>query len=344
MIGKHRSSLWKSWIAWFSFSLILTIPFYSAAQLPAESKTSKGFSAMGTRFNVTLTLDSDQQDSAQIFLELAEAEVRRIENLISSWSENSETWAVNHAFGNGPERVSAELFQLVERSLKISKITDGAFDISFASIDPIWKFDGSMNQIPDSAAVSESRNRIDHTQIHLDAEHRSIQLGSKGLKIGFGGIGKGYAADQVKKILTSVGVKRGSVDAGGDVLVWSDSDDRPWTVGIQNPTISDKAIIGDLQLTNMAVATSGDYERFVEIDGQRFAHIIDPRTGWPVQGVASVSVVCQSAEMADALATAVFVMGRNAGLNLIGQLSEVECIFIDSAGNISTTPGIQFAK
>ena len=299
---------------------------------------------MGTRFNVVLTLDSGQQDSTDIYLDLAEAEVRRIEDLISSWRQNSETWAVNHAFGNNPEPVSDELYRLIERSLKISKITDGAFDISFASIDPIWKFDGSMTRIPDSASVSASRRWIDHTKIHLDAEVRSIQLGSKEMKISFGGIGKGYAADQVKKILTSFGVKRGSVDAGGDVSVWTDPDGRPWTVGIQNPAVSNKAIIGDLKLTNMAVATSGDYERSVAIEGQRFAHIIDPRTGWPVQGVASVSIVCSSAEMADALATAVFVMGRKAGLNLIEQLAEVECIFIDSAGNISTTPGIQFAK
>lgn len=294
---------------------------------------------MGSRFDISVV----EKDSikATKFIDIAITEISRIEKIISSWDKNSETSQVNNNAGIKPIKVSTELFNLIKRAISISKLTDGAFDISYASMDRIWKFDGSMKTIPLKEKIQQSVIKVGFQNIILDEVKQTVFLKIKGMKIGFGAIGKGYAADKAKKLLISKGVKAGIINASGDMNTWGKQPNgKDWTIAITNPLNKSKAY-GIFPITNGAVVTSGNYEKFVIFDNKRYAHIIDPRTGYPTNGIISVTVFASSAELADSLATSVFVMGFDVGINLINQLPKVACIIIDDKGNIHKSNGIQ---
>lgn len=294
---------------------------------------------MGSRFEFTAVHANAKQAEAAIYAAIDE--VRRIEKLISSWDPLSQTSAVNAAAGVEPVVVDQELFQLVQRSLKVSELTEGAFDISFASIDRLWRFDGSMDAIPDSAAVAASVDKISYEDIVPHAEKSSLFLRYNGMKIGFGAIGKGYAANRAKKIMLEYGLEGGVVNAGGDLIAWgATAQGKDWRIGISDPNDKEN-VRAWLWMRDMAVVTSGDYEKYVELEGKRYAHIIDPRTGWPVQDMKSVTIVCPDAELADALATAVFVMGPEDGLELINQLKGIECVLITADNQMLESDGLK---
>ncbi len=284
---------------------------------------------MGSRFDITVVADDEK--IADQFIQKAESEIVRIENLISSWKPDSQISEVNRMAGKGPVKVDPEVIQLIERALTISKITDGAFDISYASMDQIWKFDGSMDErMPSQEAIRASVSKIGYQHIVLDKQAETVFLEKPGMKIGFGAIGKGYAADRVKALLIKMGVASGIINASGDLTTWGRKPDQSeWMVGITNPLNKTK-FFSWLPLTDKAIATSGNYEKKVIIDGVEFSHIIDPRTGYPVRGISSVSILSESAELSDALATSVFVLGIEKGLFLIDQLERVECLIVDS--------------
>lgn len=294
---------------------------------------------MGSSFDICVeAMDPKQADT---YIDLAVNEIKRIEKIISSWDEASETSAINRNAGIKPVQVSPELFGLIERSLAISKITDGAFDISFASMDRIWKFDGSMTDMPTQEAIDMAKAKIAYQNIILDKNKHTVFLKEKGMKIGFGGLGKGYAADKAKALLLKKGVKAGIINASGDMNTWgTQPDGKAWTVAITNP-MNKKNAFGTFNISDRAVVTSGDYEKYVMFDGKRYAHIINPKTGYPTTGIISVSVFAPKAEMADALATAVFVMGKESGLNLIEQIPDTECILVDDRGALFKTKNIQ---
>jgi thiamine biosynthesis lipoprotein len=236
--------------------------------------------------------------------------------------------------GIQPVKVSHELFALIRRSLKISRLTQGAFDISFASMDQIWKFDGSMTALPAPEQVAASVAKVGYQNIVLNEKDTTVFLKLPAMKIGFGAIGKGYAANQAKAVMTNLGIENGLVDAGGDLLCWGQQENgQPWQIGIADPAEKTN-IFSWLQAGNMAVVTSGDYEKFAMIAGQRYTHIIDPRTGYPVRGIQSVTIVCPDAELADGLATAVFVMGEKEGLHLINQLKGIECLIVSDKNEL----------
>lgn len=321
--------------------MLVLLPFGLLAQV---EKVHQEFGMMGTKFGFTLILGPSQIDSSEVFISAAKAEVERIESLISSWDEKSETAKINRNSGIRPIEIDAELFQLIKRGQSISKLTDGAFDLSYAGLDPIWKFDGSMKTLPDSNLVSKSRTLIDHTKIRLDESNNSILLEQKGMRIGFGGIGKGYSANRVRDLLKKMGVKNGAINAGGDLITWGKNENgEDWKVGVRKPGLEEKPI-GFIDVKEMAVVTSGNYERFALINGKRYSHVIDPRTGWPATGLKSVTIVCSDAELADALATAVFVLGREVGMDLIQQMNGIECVVIDDADHIFTTKGIALLR
>lgn len=294
---------------------------------------------MGSNFEITVVADNPGQ--AEKWIAMAVAEIRRIEALISSWDPTSQTSEINRQAGIKPVRVSPELFQLIKRANGISTLTDGAFDISYAAMDRIWKFDGSMTELPDPDAISQSVRLVGNQNILLDETEMTIYLAKKGMKIGFGGIGKGYAADRAKAILMEAGVPAGIINASGDMNSWGEqSKDRPWQVAITNPMDKSKSY-GMLPLRDRAVVTSGDYEKHVTFEGVRYAHIIDPRTGYPSTGIISTTVFAPRAELADALSTAVFVMGIEAGLDRIDQIPGVDCIIVDDQGGLHTSEGIR---
>ncbi len=294
---------------------------------------------MGSRFELTVVANDEAE--AEQNIDLAVSEIQRIEKLISSWDRDSQTSQVNRNAGIKPIKVEKELFGLIERAIKISEITDGAFDISYASMDRIWKYDGSMKEMPSKEEIKASVSKVGYQKIILNKENSTVFLKEPGMKIGFGAIGKGYAADKAKELLIKNGVSGGIINASGDMNTWGrQPDGREWTVAITNPMNKDKTF-ALLPLRQGAVVTSGDYEKYVNFNGIRYSHIINPRTGYPATGMISVSVFAPKAELADALATSVFVLGKEVGLNLIEQLPQVECIIIDDAGAIAATKNIQ---
>ena len=297
---------------------------------------------MGTRFDISVV--SKDSIKSKEYIDLAINEITRIEQLISSWNENSQTSLINRNAGIKPVKVDKELFDLIKRSLAISKLTDGAFDISYASMDKLWKFDGSMTKLPTDDEIRASVAKVGYQHIILDETASTVFLNLKGMKIGFGAIGKGYAADKAKELLISKGVKAGIMNASGDMNTWGkqpNGDD--WKVAITNP-LNKKNAFGLLPIKNGAVVTSGNYEKYVTFNNKRYSHIIDPRTGYPTNGIISATVFAPKAELADALATSIFIMGVETGINRINQISKVECIVIDDNGNIHKSDHINIKK
>lgn len=282
---------------------------------------------MGCNFEITVVAQNESEGNK--YIHVAISEIIRIEKIISSWDIHSETSRINSNAGIKPVKVSIELIGLIERSLKISKLTDGAFDISYASMDKIWKFDGSMIKMPSANTIKKSVEKVDYKNILVDHDKSTVFLKNKGMKIGFGAIGKGYAADKAKILLQQKGVKAGIINASGDLNTWgTQPNGKEWTIAIVNPLNKDK-VFSWMPIKNSAVVTSGNYENYVRFNNQRYSHIIDPRTGYPSKGILSVSIFTQTAELADALATSVFVMGVETGLDFINQLKGVECIIIN---------------
>ncbi len=295
---------------------------------------------MGSRFDITVV--TVNEELGYINIDEAAAEVKRIEKMISSWNPNSETSLINKNAGIRPVEVSFELFKLIERAKQISEITDGAFDISYASLDHIWKFDGSMKYMPTGTEIKKSITKVGYHNIILNKDAQTVFLKEKGMKISFGAIGKGYAADKAKELLVSKQVVAGIINASGDLTTWgTKASGKKWLIGIANPLSKDK-IFSWLPVLESSVATSGNYEKYVAFDGKKYSHIIDPRTGYPSTGINSVSIFAKSAELCDALATAVFIMGKNAGLSLINQLGGTEVILVDSDNKIHKSSGILF--
>ncbi len=294
---------------------------------------------MGSRFDITVVAKDSAHANA--YIDTAVKEIFRIEKMISSWDAASQTSEINKNAGIRAVKVDKELFGLIERALGISKLTDGAFDISYASMDKIWKFDGSMTTMPTIEEIHASVARVGFNNIVMNKENSTVFLKSTGMKIGFGAIGKGYAADMAKELLINIGVPSGIVNASGDMNTWGKQPNgKPWKVAITNPMNKDIAF-ALLPIVNGAVVTSGNYEKFVNYNGKRYTHIIDPRTGYPSSDIISVTVFAPKAELADALATSVFVMGKEVGLDRINQLPKIECVIIDGKGNIFTSNNIE---
>lgn len=294
---------------------------------------------MGNTFEITVVAADERW--AQEKIDLAVGEISRIEKLLTTFDENSQTNQINQQAGISAVKVDREVFDLIQRANRISGITDGAFDITYGSIDKrLWNFDKSMTSLPDEATAKAMVKLINYRNVILDAEKCTVLLKEKGMRIGFGGIGKGYAAEMAKALLKREGVKSGIVNASGDLTTWGlQPDNKPWTIGIAHP---DNAHLpfSYMNITDLAVATSGNYEKYVIIDGRKYSHTINPKTGLPVTGIKSVTIISPNAEIADAMATPVTIMGIKAGLNMIDQIRHLGCIIIDDHNNIYTSKNI----
>jgi FAD:protein FMN transferase len=283
---------------------------------------------MGNRFSISVSAKNESEGNS--YITAAETEIKRIENLLSTFSEISITAQINANAGLKAVKVPSEVLELIIRAQKVSELTDGAFDLSYGSIDTkFWNFDKTMTELPSAEDARKAIHLINYKHIIVNNEDSTVFLKNKGMRIGFGGIGKGYAADQAKKILQNLGVQAGVVNASGDLNTWGEHPiEGPWTISLAHPDSPLKAF-SKLTLNNMAVATSGNYEKYVTIAGQKYSHTINPKTGFPIQGIKSVSVICPFAELADALATPISILGVNAGINLINQIKNVACVIID---------------
>jgi len=317
---------------------ILTILLAFALPSSAATLNDKR-SAMGSKFEIT-AVHSDR-GACQAAIDAAYAEIERIEMVLSEWREESPTSEVNRKAGVEPVVVPQEMFNLVRRSLKISKLTDGAFDVTFHTVGKLWNFKSRTAPIPSAADIGAALRDVGYTHVVLDDTRRTIFLDRPGTRIGFGAIGKGYAANRAVFVLRERGVTGGIVNAGGDLVVFGFQEDgAPWRVGIANP-LDRNRVFAWLDLTDQAIVTSGDYENFIELDGKRYSHILDPRTGWPVEELRSVTIVCPDGELADALATGVSVLGVQKGLSLVNRLKGIEAMLVDKDGVIHFSEGLQ---
>jgi thiamine biosynthesis lipoprotein len=274
---------------------------------------------MGSSFELIVV--EENEPFAMQRLEEGIAEIRRIETLLTEFSPDSQTALLNRYAGVHPIRTDPEVLQLIQRCLHISAITQGAFDISAGALKTLYDFRQRQARIPDAALLAGALATVGHRYIQLSGD--TAFLSKKGMHIGFGAIGKGYAADRVRALWRSQGVRAGVINASGDLTAWGlQPGGKPWRVGIADPREPSRILLW-LPVDDAAVATSGNYEQYFEIDGVRYSHNIDPRTGIPVKGIKSVTIISPSAELSDALATAVTVMGTSAGLHLIDQLPDV---------------------
>jgi len=303
----------------------------------------KAMKLMGNHFEITMVATNEKWAFEKI--DLGVLEIKRIEKLLTTYAEDSETNLINKFAGIRPVAVSEETLALIERSLRISSVTQGAFDISYGSVDKtLWNFDTTMTALPSKAAAKNSVRLINYKNIILDKEASTVFLKEEGMRIGFGGIGKGYAAERAKAILQAAGVKSGVVNASGDLTTWgTQPNGDKWTIGIVHPAFANN-IFSYMNISGLSVATSGNYEKFILIDGQKYSHTINPKTGLPVTGIKSVTIVSTNAEIADAMATPVMIMGIHAGIDMINQIKDIEVIVIDDDNKLYASKNIRLTK
>jgi thiamine biosynthesis lipoprotein len=314
------------------------MPAAEATAIPTIHK--RVLRLMGNRFEISV-IENDTV-RANKCIDAAVKEIQRIEKLLTTLEDDSDTNRINAAAGSHPVKTHREVSDLIQRSLKISEITQGSFDITYGSIDKsLWNFDMNMKALPDPAVAKKAVRLINYKNIIIDEENNTVFLKEKGMRIGFGGIGKGYAAEKAKSVLLQMGITSGIVNAAGDLTAWGyQANGDPWTIGIADPD-SIHHPFSSLNITNMAIATSGNYVKYAMINGKKYSHTIDPKTGMPVSGIKSVTIIAPNAELADAFATPVMVMGIQHGLHLINQLPGISCIIIDENNKLYTSSNIK---
>ncbi|MFT4015387.1 MAG: FAD:protein FMN transferase [Agriterribacter sp.] len=303
-----------------------------SSNVSAQTIRKRVTTLMGSRFEIIIT--AKDSASAEQYIDTVIAEITRIESLISEWRPATQISEVNNNAGIRPVKVDKEVFELTRRAIYFSRISDGAFDISFAAMDRIWKFDDSMTEMPSPESVKKSVAKVGYRNIILDSINSTIFLKLEGMKIGFGSIGKGYAADRGRQVMLEHGVYAGIVNASGDMTAWgTQPDGTGWKIGITNPFNAD-SLLAIIALKNASVTTSGSYEKYVEFNGRRYSHIINPKTGYPATGLTSVTVTGPNAETANGFSTALMVLGRKKGLRLIKKYPAYSCIMITDKGKV----------
>lgn len=286
---------------------------------------------MGSDFELVVV--SNNQSSADVYLNAAVLEIQRIENLLSEFKPDSETSIINENAGIAPVNVSDEVFQIISRAISISSLTQGAFDISMAPLKKIYQFKNSDFNLPSEKDLTSHLALTGYKNIQLSQDN-TVFLPHKGMAISFAAIGKGYAADQVKKLWKSMGLHNGVISAAGDLCaIGRNADGQIWKIGVANPDNTAENIAW-LPVSNMAVATSGDYEQYFIYNNERYSHTINPVNGRPCKSLKSVTVISPSAELSDALATAVYVLGIEKGLFLIDQLPNTHSLIVDENNKV----------
>lgn len=276
---------------------------------------------MGTRFEIQVV--AGDAASARVAVEAAYAEIDRVEDLLSEWRETSEIAEVNRRAGRDAVRVGTDLYAVVERSIQIAGITDGAFDVTFAACGGLWSI--RERRVPTDPQIEQCLVHVDYRRLVLDPAVSTIFLPTEAMRIGIAGIGKGYGVDRAAEVLEAHGVTDYIVDGGGDIRLSGSNVDRPWVVGVADPRRPGE-LHASLEPGRGAIVTSGDYQQFFEKDGVRYHHILDPTTGRPGRGAVAVTVVATTATDADALATGLFILGPERGIEIVEGLPGVEAL------------------
>lgn len=315
---------------------------FTVSSSNAQTAVVRDTILMGSQFRITLV--DENNISAEKNIDKVIGEIVRIEALISDWKMTSQVSEVNRNAGIQAVKVDREVFDLTKRALYFSIISEGAFDISFAAMDRIWRFDDSMEKLPTPEEIAKAIEKIGYQNIELNEAESTIFLTKSGMKIGFGSTGKGYAAYKASEFAKSLGIKGGIIDASGDMQTWGTQPDGEfWKIGITNPKKRFE-YVDILALKNAAVTTSGDYEKFILIDGVRYSHIINPKTGMPSTGLTSVTVIGPNAEMCNGFSTSLMVLGKKDGLKLINQHPLYAAIMITDKGKIIKSKKIRKLK
>lgn len=317
----------------FLLSLFISLPSWANWHSDTQN-------IMGTEIRVELW--HKDETLAQKNIKLVMQEMHRIDELMSPYKEQAEIYQLNTSAAKSAQVISVELFDLINTALQVSQLTQGAFDISYASVGYLYNYREKLK--PDEKAIQQKRQAIDYRLIVLDPSKSTVKFLHQDVKIDLGGIAKGYAVDRSIEILKGQGIKQAMVSAGGDSRILgdrrlADGESRPWMVGIKDPRVDDQqAVI--LPLSDTALSTSGDYERFYEKDGVRYHHIINPWTGDSARQVQGTSILGPDATTTDALSTAVFVLGVGKGLALINRLPGIEGLIIDAQHKLHYSDGL----
>ncbi len=289
---------------------------------------------MGTYVSITVAAPESPEVLAAV--QAGFAEVERLEQLLSEWRPDSQVSLVNRRAGEAAVAVDPELFEVARRAHRISRLSGGAFDVTFQALGGLWDFKAAQPHLPDPDEIARRVKLVDYRQVVLDPEARTIFLKKKGMAMGLGGIAKGYVVDRVSAVLAQRGFPDHLVIAGGDLYAAGTRGDRKWRIGVRHP--KHRGIHATLELQDAGVATSGNYEKFFFLDGVRYHHLLDPKTGRPARGVSSVTVIAPSAAEADAWATALFVLGVEPGLAKAAEQG-LEAYYFDEGYRTSGTPG-----
>lgn len=317
------------------FIVLIFSTIFSEAQVLRKRTTT----LMGSRWDITI-LAKDSL-TAENYIDSVIAETTRIEYLISDWKPQTQISQVNKNAGIAPVKVDKEVLDLTRRAIHVSEITNGAFDISFAAMEKIWKFDGSMTEMPSPEAVKNAVKKVNYKNILIDTINSTIFLKDTGMKIGFGALGEGYAADRCRDILKAKGIQAGIINGSGDMSSWGKQPNgKPWNIGIEDP-FNRGEVFAVIPLRQSAVTTSGSYEKYAEINGIRYSHIINPATGYPATGLISVSVFGPSAEVCNSFSTSIMVLGKEAGLQLLKKYPDYSCIMVSDKGKFYASPNIE---
>ena len=295
---------------------------------------------MGTRITVELWAEDDAK--AESAIDAVLDEMRHIDESMSTYKPTSEVSQVNGNAANGPMKISKELFDLLVTAKEYSVITDGAFDITYASVGYMYDFRKHVH--PDEAQIGQALPAVDYRHVLLDAKSRTVQFSQKGVRIDLGGIAKGYSVDRGIEVLKSRGFTRAYVSAGGDSRIIGDRFGKPWMVGIRDPRKGEGSVIRRIPLADAAISTSGDYERFFEENGVRYHHIIDPRTGHSASKVRSATVIGPNATRTDGLSKTAFVLGPEKAMEIYNRLDDIDAIIVKLDGTVIYSKGIEPAK
>ncbi len=290
---------------------------------------------MGTVVELTL-MEGENFDAAA---EAAFSEIQRLEGLLSSYIPDSD---VSKISSEGPVKVAPEVMDVLDAALRVARLSKGAFDPTIGALAGLWGLSGEKGVVPDRKEVEKLLPLVDYREIYIDRKNSRAGLKKKGMSLNLGGVAKGYIVGRTAGVLKSMGVTKGIVKAGGDLYVFQREglDQKPFVIGIQHPRAPEK-LLAEVHVTSGAVTTSGDYERFFMKDGVRYHHIIDPSTGFPARKSMSVTIVSEDPTIADALSTAVFVMGPKEGMELVERLEGVEAVIVDSQGRVHVSPGLK---
>lgn len=290
---------------------------------------------MGTRISVELwATDKAQGDAA---IEAVLAEMRRVDEAMSTYKPTSELSIVNARAAQEPIKISGELFDLLNTALEYSRITDGAFDVTYASVGYMYDFRKHVR--PDEKQIAAALPGINYRHIELDRTNSTVHFARPGVRVDLGGIGKGHAVDRGIAVLQARGIEHALVTAGGDSRIIGDRFGNPWVVGIRHPDRKDE-VIARIPLEDAAISTSGDYERYFDENGVRYHHIIDPKTGRSASKVRSATIIGSTATRTDGLSKTAFVLGPEQAIELYNRLDDIDAVLVTPEGKVLYTKGL----